>query len=268
LNFYSPSATPQIPRVAAVLPAFNEATRIAGVLLAVSQATGVSEVLVVTDGCTDDTAEVARAFAATSQTPVRVFEMPHNIGKGGAMTYGAHRTDADILLFLDADLSGLQPSQVEDMIAPLRRENPDERAEMVLGLFGHSGASGVFGKAFGWWLGMCHRQAAFITGQRAIGREVFLAVPNLTSSRYGVETAITRYVCYVWKLRVEHVSLPGISHPIKEQKNGILKGLSHRLKMYSEIATYLALETARDHARARYQRQTERLRQWIGGDKF
>jgi glycosyltransferase involved in cell wall biosynthesis len=266
LSFLPPTA----PRAAVILPAYNEASRITGVLRAVAQAGGIHEVLVVTDGCTDDTAAVARAFAADTtagQTPVLVFELEHNIGKGGAMTYGAHRTDAEVLVFLDADLSGLQAAQVEAMLEPLRRPDPEARADMVLGLFGNSGGKGLWGRLFGWWLGLCHRQAAFITGQRAIRREVFLAVPDLTRSRFGVETAITRYVSCIWKLRVEHVSLPGVSHPIKEQKNGLCKGLRHRLNMYGEIATYLALDTARHYALARYPRQAERLRQWIGGDK-
>src|SRR5690606_23678538 len=197
-----------------VIPAYNEAGRVGDVLRAVAACRFVDEIIVVTDGCTDSTAEEARGVAARVQElfgrelPFRVFELKQNIGKGGAMTYGAHRTDAEVLLFLDADLIGLKSEQVDALLAPMLSEDAEERADMTLGLFG-----APRGGVFGWWLGFCHRNVAAITGQRAIRRDVFLAIPNLTRSRFGVEIAITRYV-HAWKLRVAGVPLHDVTHPI------------------------------------------------------
>ena len=100
----SSSVVPSIsrPQTAAVIPAFNEAGRITSVLKVIAQAALVDEIIVVTDGCHDSTADEARGFMARlargevqredksmCRTQMRVFELEENIGKGGAMTYGA-----------------------------------------------------------------------------------------------------------------------------------------------------------------------------------
>ena len=48
------------PRVAAIVPAYNEADRVVAVLDTIAAAGGVDEVLCVTDGCSDDTAAQVR----------------------------------------------------------------------------------------------------------------------------------------------------------------------------------------------------------------
>jgi glycosyltransferase involved in cell wall biosynthesis len=263
------AAPPRSLITAAIVPAYNEAGRIGAVLETIVAARRVDEIIVVTDGCSDSTAAEARAvgekhaedFARNAARgsgcqSLRVFELKHNIGKGGAMTYGALRTEADVLLFFDADLIGLRTSQVDDLLEPMLCEDPAQRADMTLGLFG-----AVRGGLFGWWLGVCHRQLAALTGQRAVRREVFLAVPGLTNSRFGIETAITRYVKYVWKLNVTNVWLHGVTHPVKEEKIGVWHGFRHRLNMYGEIAAYLALDIVRNNASAQRREQALQMRE-------
>jgi polyisoprenyl-phosphate glycosyltransferase len=50
-------------KVAAIVPAYNEATRIEGVLQVLLQCPQLHEILVVNDGSTDNTAEVAARAA-------------------------------------------------------------------------------------------------------------------------------------------------------------------------------------------------------------
>jgi hypothetical protein len=257
--------SPSSLRAAAIVPAYNEAGRIGDVLRAIAASRLVHEIIVVTDGCTDSTAEEARGVAARLPDLVdrplalRVFELETNLGKGGAMAHGAHRTDAEVLLFLDADLIGLRATQVDDLLAPMLGE---DGADMTLGLFG-----AARGGPFGWWLGFCHRSVAAITGQRAIRRDVFLAIPDLTRSRFGVEIAITRYV-HAWKLRVLGVPLHDVTHPIKEEKIGLLRGMRHRLNMYFEIAAYVVYDMLRNVASESYRRQTLQMRERFGSDKL
>lgn len=119
------------------MPAYNESSRVIDVLKTISEAASVDEVLIVTDGCTDDTVAQVNSWLESREAgakAVRLFALEHNIGKGGAMAHGAHHTEAEILLFLDADLIGLRPSQVDEMLQPMLRE--DGAADMVLGLFG------------------------------------------------------------------------------------------------------------------------------------
>jgi glycosyltransferase involved in cell wall biosynthesis len=153
------------PRCAAIIPAYNEAGRITNVLKSIAAAHYVDELIVVTDGCDDTTADEAHGFAAwfaqnapqdrLPRPEIRIFELKQNIGKGGAMTHGAMLTEAEVLLFLDADLIGLQTAQVDAMLEPMCHPDPARRADMTLGLFG-----AARGGVMGWWLSFCHRKIA------------------------------------------------------------------------------------------------------------
>ena len=93
-------------KVAAVIPAYNEAANIGRVLQRLVRCAQVDEIIVVCDGCEDDTAAVAGRYR------VSVIELPINVGKGGAMMAGVEHTDAEVILFLDADLIGLRHSHI------------------------------------------------------------------------------------------------------------------------------------------------------------
>ena len=101
-------------RVAAVIPAYNEAERIGDVLSAVCAVDEIAEVIVVSDGSTDDTADVARKVGPK----VKVLELASNQGKGAALLAGVQTTTAGVLVLLDADLVGLQPEHVESLLQP------------------------------------------------------------------------------------------------------------------------------------------------------
>ncbi|NLI00140.1 MAG: glycosyltransferase [Chthonomonadales bacterium] len=202
-------------RVAAVLPAYNEEARVKDVLVAVCRARSVDEVVVVNDGSTDATA--ARALEVPG---VYLVSLPRNMGKGGAMAAGARFTDADILLFLDADLIGLQPEHVDALVEPVRAG----RALMAVGRF--SGGRKL--------TDLSQRLAPSISGQRAIAREVFEQIPGIATVRYGVEMQITRF-CRYYRIPTETVRLAGVTHPMKEEKLGVLRGWASRGRMYGQI---------------------------------
>src|SRR5205814_6371558 len=86
---------------------------------------------------------------------------------------------------------------------------------------------------------LSHFLVSYISGQRALHRELFLTIPGVTTSRMGVETAITKYV-KARGLRVRNVAMYGVTHPMKEEKLGTLPGFKARMKMYWEIGKSLA----------------------------
>ena len=205
-------------KIAAVIPAYNEAARIERVLHTLRSTPEVSEIIVVSDGSTDGTYHVASAVPG-----VNAIQLPRNKGKGGAMLEGARRTQADILIFFDADLEGLKPEHVRDLIAPICAGE----ADMATGIF----------KGGRWATDIAQKCSPGITGQRAIRRDVFLRIPNLDTVGYGIELAITYFVRHNGYIR-QDVTLRGVTHPMKEEKLGPIRGIASRAQMYWQMLRF------------------------------
>ncbi|HEY3379824.1 MAG TPA: glycosyltransferase family 2 protein [Armatimonadota bacterium] len=204
--------------VTAVIPAYNEATRLPQVLRVVQQATLVHEIIVVDDGSHDGTAEAAHDCGVT------VCRLPENCGKGTAMRAGAlHATD-DILLFLDADLIGLTPAQVDALIRPVLTE----QVGMAVGIF-QGGRTAT---------DLAQFLSPSLSGQRCLTREFFLSAPLIEGSRSGVEVALTAHA-RAHHLALALVPLDGATHTMKEEKIGVLRGAFSRTRMYFDIVRTL-----------------------------
>ncbi len=220
--------------VCAVIPAYNEASRIHKVLDTLTQAPSVSEIIVVDDGSTDGTFDAVSqhpsAQAGNPDCKIRVLRHHPNRGKGAAMVTGAENTDAGIVLFLDADLVGLTIEQVESMTAPVI----SQQYVMALGVFrGGRGATTL-----------AQILAPNISGQRCIRRGLFLSIPCVSKSGYGVELAITGFVMGEG-LPIVRVVLKDVTHPMKEEKLGWIRGIGSRLRMYGQMFPYLLKRNCR-----------------------
>lgn len=202
--------------MAIIIPAKDEESRITNVLRAACASKLATEVIVVDDGSSDDT-----AFVASKVPGVRVVELPYNVGKAAAMAEGARSTTASILTFVDADLDGLTGEHIDKIIRPILAND----CEMCVGVFRG-------GKT---WSDSAQKIAPYLSGQRAVKRELFESVPNIQELRMGIEWALND-AAKRRRARVLRVALEGVSNCHKEQKLGVVKGAAARTKMYIEIA--------------------------------
>lgn len=205
-------------KVATVIPAYNEEKTIAQVIDVVVQIDLIGEVIVVSDGSTDETGSIALGKGA------KVVELERNLGKGGAMIAGIRQTDADVILFLDADLIGLTQKHIYDLLTPVI----DADVEMTIGIF-ESGRVAT---------NLAQKIAPWLSGQRAVKREIIENISHLDLTRFGVEIALTNYV-EEKGIKVKEVFLRDMTHLMKEEKLGLVKGFLARMKMYWEIAKYV-----------------------------
>jgi glycosyltransferase involved in cell wall biosynthesis len=179
-----------------IIPALNEAETIASVIAAAQRARAVDEVIVVDNGSTDGTAEVAESHGA-----LVVSESTR--GKGEAMRLGVVSTDADILVFLDADLYGLEPRHVDAMANRIL----SGRADMACGLCDRGSTRNTLQLHY----------LPILSGQRALRRELFEALEPEEASGYRVEAALNSLVAQR-KLRRRVFILTGVRHRTQEAK--------------------------------------------------
>ena len=206
---------------AVIIPAYNEEQTVAGVVAAARQVPQVARVVVVSDGSVDATADVARTAGAT------VIELAENQGKGAAMRRGLDAVSEDVVVFLDADLVGLTPDHVTALLEPVLTDH----AHMTVGVFSGGRASTDLAQAVTPWL----------SGQRAVRRQVLSGLSDLELSRFGAEVVLTR-LAWRNRLQVREVHLADVTQRTKEEKLGLARGFRYRMKMYWEILRY-ALQT-------------------------
>jgi cellulose synthase/poly-beta-1,6-N-acetylglucosamine synthase-like glycosyltransferase len=199
----------QLPDVAVIVPARNEEANIARVLAGFPE----DMVIVVDDHSEDRTAEIARAM------DVRVIEAPAlaagHKGKPNACMAGAQATEAEWLLFVDADTtyarvflpSLLRYAEEEDldMVSVFLRQETVTLAEKILLPYAFAlyftgvNASRVNSRPPGEWLanGQCllirRRSYLAIGGHAAVAGSVIedVALAKL-AAKHGVRSRVTR----------------------------------------------------------------------------
>lgn len=204
-----------MPKVTAIVPAYNEEKNVGEVLKVLLNSKDLDEIILVNDGSVDNTGEIGKNLG------VKVINLK-NGGKGNAMRKGVEATDAEIIVFFDADLIGLNSAHVRALVGPMLTEN----VAMCVG---------VRDRAMG--LAKFIAKTSFIMaigGERAVRREVFEKIPDKFLKGFRVETALNSY-CLSKKLPIKYVILNGLDIVIKEKKWGLLKGFKSRIKMIWEM---------------------------------
>lgn len=204
-----------------IIPAFNEEKTIGAVVKIARACPLVGRVVVVDDGSRDRTADVARAAGA------EVVANHGNEGKTAALIRGAAAVDASVVMLLDADLLGLTPSHLESLAAPVLAG----QAAMAIGVF-------LDGR---WITDLSQKLTPFLNGQRAMCRAVLDGLQHAGKRRYAADTLLSLHARRLG-LAVQMVPLPGLTHVMKEEKLGWVRGFLSRLLMFGQVIVAVILE--------------------------
>lgn len=200
--------------ISAVIPAYNEEKTIGSVLDVLRNVPVINEIIVVSDGSIDRTAEVAENAGA------RVIELPRNMGKGAAVKTGFDEATGEIILLLDADLIGLKTEHVINLLKPVM----ENTADMTVGVFSSGRLSTHLAQVI----------SPYLSGQRAVKREILERASDIEGTGYGIEVALTKFAKRE-NIRVLQVELEELTHVMKEEKLGFVEGFYARMKMYWQI---------------------------------
>ena len=197
----------------AVVPARNEAPTVADVVEATRGCRYVRDVIVVDDGSTDDTGERAAAAGA------KVVRRDATDGsKAHAMETGVEASDADAILFVDADCVGLTPHHLDEICRPF----VEGRATMSLGTFD-----------YGFWNPLVLRFPP-TTGERVVPRWVFDAVHPSKRDGYTIEIMINEVIAE-GRLPTTARVMQGVGHRTKRDKFGPIEGWRRTWRMFWDL---------------------------------
>ncbi|MCR4434598.1 MAG: glycosyltransferase family 2 protein [Clostridiales bacterium] len=206
--------------ISAIIPAYNEEKTIVQVISVLKRMGKIGEIIVVSDGSTDRTACISQMAGA------KVIQQPKNMGKGAAVKAGLEWSRGDVILLLDADLIGLREEHVNRLLEPIVQN----RADMTLGVF----SSGRIPTH------LAHKISPCLSGQRAVRKSILEGISNLELLGYGMEIALTKYA-ETENIRLCEVELGDLTHVMKEEKLGLVRGFIERIKMYRQILREMKL---------------------------
>jgi len=212
-----------VEQASVVIPAYNEEKYLAAVLEPLCATPELARITVVDDGSEDGTSELVRRFQERDAR-IRLLRLPENRGKGGAMAAGAQASPGDLIVFLDADLVGLKPENLRDLIAPVA----EGRCAMSVGVF-RGGRLGT---------DMTQHLTPHLNGQRCLRWSLFRDTPGLADCRSGAEVALNLHARRRG-YRVLRVPLRGVTHVMKREKLPWPEGELAHARMFGEILRYL-----------------------------
>ena len=207
-------------KVSAIIPCYNEGKRISEVLKTLMQVDLLHEIIVIDDGSTDDTAEKVHAL---KDPRIIYLRNAKNSGKAIAMERGVQMSKGEILFFCDADLRGLTPNVVEEIITPILNEKTD----MFIGIRANKAQRLTL-------------QISLLSGERALKRELWDKLPAYYKKKFRIEIGLNKYVQHYGR-GYQYKKFDNYFQTLKEVKYGFAEGFKRRMLMYWDV--YIAYLT-------------------------
>lgn len=205
-------------KVSAIICVYNEEKTLKNVITSVSEDSTVNEIIVVNDGSTDDTEAIIKELK--QDIPLTDIHFKENKGKGYAMAVGVENTTNEIIVFIDADQTKINPGYIDQMVRPLVKKECD----MVLGY----STVNILSRDV--------NPLKILTGERALFKEdIIPIIDKIKESRFGVETLLYFYYVSIGK-SLKFIRLHGLKHKDKYKKMTSLKATTSYIIEGWEIA--------------------------------
>mgnify|MGYP001616152060 FL=1 len=202
-------------KVSCIIPAYNEELRIGTVLRAVYEHPLIDEIIVVDDGSQDRIEDVVKKFEG-----VQLIIHEKNKGKSQTVVDGIVQSKGDIIFLLDADLIGLTPKDISDLIEPVL----SRQADISISLRKNSP-----------WIS---RKIGldFISGERVFSRRLVQDHLNEMQklARFGLEVYLNKLIIKN-KYRIKVVFWKDVISLWKYKKSGLFPGLKGDFFMVLDV---------------------------------
>jgi len=178
-------------KTSAIICAYNNESTIKDIVSIVCDSF-FADVIVVNDDSTDKTDFILKQM--NDFYNFNYIVLPENKGKGFVMATGIENTDAEIIVFIDGDLSNLQDCHLVQLIMPLQYKE----ADMVLGQAAET--------LIDYKLNPCKSLTAEMSFFK---KDILPILGDFKSSKLRVETILNFHYQYYQK-RVKYVMLEGL----------------------------------------------------------
>lgn len=182
-------------KVSAIVPAYNEENYIYNNLKTLTESHYIDEVICINDGSTDNTLKQIKKIKS-----VKLINLKKNYGKAYAISKGIKKSKGDVIVFFDADLSGLNDNHIKKLVYPLLKKKYD-------GVIGYP----CFNK-----LDKFDKLFKPLTGERAyFKKDIEKHLKKIEKKGYGLEL----YLNYLFRdKKVKIIPLRGLRHILKHEK--------------------------------------------------
>jgi glycosyltransferase involved in cell wall biosynthesis len=198
------------PQLSVIIPVYNERYTVRELVRRVVAVDVSKEIVMVDDGSTDGTTEILKSIAER-YPEVRVFQQPHNQGKGAAIRRGIQEATGEFLIVQDADLE-YDPTEYPILLKPLL----SGEAEVVYGSRFVAG----YRRVHLFWHAVANKGLTLLTNvltnlnltdmetcYKAFRTDLIKRIP-LRSDRFGFEPEITMKVaklgCRIFEVPISY----------------------------------------------------------------